>query len=127
MDTQNQFTYFLLSIVIGLVGGLLYEIVAFFRLIFGCNRGKIQAIGIVLDIIFGIIFAILCIFASFLLRFPDFRVYMGLGWIIGLIIYSKTLRIIVAFFEKVCYNSIARMVKRAKSRKKTLKREDLDI
>ena len=127
MDTQNQFTYFLLSVLIGFVGGCLYEIFAFFRLLFGCNRGKRKALGLGIDLIFGFAFAILCIFASFWLRFPDFRVYMGLGWGIGLIIYAKTLRIIVAFFEKVCYNSIARVVKRAKIEKKLLKREDLDI
>lgn len=127
MDTQNQFAYFLLSLLIGLIGGLLYEIFAFFRLVFRCDRGKCKPLGITLDVFFGLAFAILCIFTSFLLRFPDFRVYMGVGWLIGLIIYAKTLRRIVAFCEKVCYNSIARMVERAKNKKKTLKREDLDI
>ena len=127
MDTQNQFTYFLLSTLIGLTGGLLYEIFAFFRLVCGCERGKCKVLGITLDVIFGLVFALHCIFTSFWLRFPDFRGYMGVGWLIGLIIYSKTLRRIVAFCEKVCYNSIASMVKRAKRKKKTLKREDLDI
>ena len=127
MDTQNQFTYFLFSMLIGLVGGVLYEIFAFFRLLLRCERGKNKAIGIGLDVLFGLAFSIFCIFAMFLLRFPAFRGYMGLGFLIGLIIYAKTLRRIVAFFEKVCYNGVAKVVKRAKIRKKTLKREDLDI
>ncbi len=127
MDTKGQFIYFLLSIGIGLVGGLLYEIVSLLRLLCGCNRGKRMAIGISLDVLFGISFAVLCIYASFFLHFPNFRVYMGVGWTVGLIIYAKTLRIIVAFFEKVCYNNITKLVKRAKKDKKLLKREDLDI
>ena len=119
MDTQNQFTYFLLSICIGFMGGLFYEIFAFFRLVCACDRGKCKALGIMFDVFFGLIFALHCIFSSFCLRFPDFRGYIGGGWLIGFIIYIKTLRRIVAFFEKVCYNSIARMFKRAKRKKKT--------
>ncbi len=127
MDTKGQFVYFLLSVSVGFVGGLLYELFAFFRFLFGCERGKRKKLGIIIDVLFGLSFGILCIYASFCLRFPDFRVYIGIGWAVGLIIYAKTLRIIVAFFEKVCYNSITKLVKRAKIKKKLLKREDLDI
>lgn len=127
MDTKGQFTYFVLSVAIGFFGGLLYEIFAFFRLLFGCNCGKGRKMGIFLDIAFGLSFGIFCIYACFLLRFPDFRGYMALGWLVGLIIYAKTLRIIVAFCEKVCYNGITKLVKRAKTDKKLLKREDFDI
>ena len=127
MDTKGQFTYFLLSVAIGFVGGLLYEIFAFFRFLFGCNRKKARTTGIVLDVLFGISFGIFCIYVCYFLRFPDFRGYMALGWGIGLIIYIKTMRRIVAFFEKVCYNGITKLGKRAKTDKKLLKREDFDI
>ena len=128
MDTQNQFTYFLLSVLIGFVGGCLYEIFAFFRLLFGCNRGTRKALGLGIDLIFGFAFAILCIFASFWLRFPDFRGYMWLGYALGGILYLKTLHEIVAFFEKVCYNSITKLIKKAKKREKTLsKRGDTNL
>ncbi len=127
MDTKGQFTYFLLSVAIGAAGGALYEPFAFFRFLIGCDRGRLQQIGVFLDIIYGISLGIWCIFASFFLHFPDFRWYVGAGWAVGLIIYMKTLRIIVAFFEKVCYNGITKLVKRAKIDKKLLKREDLDI
>lgn len=123
MDTKNQFIFFLLSVSIGLAGGLLYEIFAIVRLLFGCDRGKRKAVGIASDILFGLTFSFFAVCASYFLRFPDFRGYFSLGWLIGLIIYSKTLRIILAFFEKVCYNIIAKMVKRAKSKEKTLKKE----
>ncbi len=124
MDTKNQFTYFLLSIATGFVGGLLYELFAFIRFLFGCDRGKRKAVGFIADLSFGAAFAMLGIYSCFLFHFPSFRVYMGIGWLLGGIIYSKTLRIMVAFCEKVCYNVFAKVVKKAKSKKKLLKREE---
>lgn len=127
MDTKAQLIYFLLSVAVGFVGGLPYEIFVFFRLLLGCERKKARIIEGVFDVLFGISFGIFCIYACYFLRFPDFRVYMMAGWGIGLLIYAKTLRRIVAFLEKVCYNTITKMVKRAKTDKKLLKREDFDI
>ena len=123
MDTKNQFTYFLLSVAIGFVGGLLYELFALVRLLFHVKRGKWKGLGVGLDIAFCISFAILCIYASFCLHFPDFRGYMCMGWLVGGIIYLKILHRIVAFLEKVCYNVLVKMVTKAKSKEKTLKKE----
>ena len=128
MDVKNQLQYFLLSVLVGFIGGLIYEIFAFFRLLLGCEKGKRKVLGIIVDIIYAFLFAISWIIIAFLLKFPDFRVYMCIGWLVGGIIYAKTLRIILAFFKKVCYNVTASMVKKVKSKIKTLKkREDLDI
>ena len=91
MDTKNQFAYFLLSVAIGFVGGLLYELFALVRLLFRVKDGKRKALGVGIDITFCICFAILCIYASFFLHFPDFRGYMCIGWLVGGIIYLKIL------------------------------------
>ncbi|MBR2646427.1 MAG: hypothetical protein IKD47_02585 [Clostridia bacterium] len=107
----------------GFVGGILYEIPSLFRWIFRCNRGKNATIGAILDALFWIGFTIWCIFAAFLFHFPDFRVYMIVGYGIGLIIYLKILHRIVAFFKKVCYNGLTKMVKKAKNKKKLSKKE----
>ena len=126
MDTKNQLICFLLSVLIGFAGGLLYEFFAFFRLTLGCKQGKRKGIGVVLDLLFGVTFAVWAIFASFLFHFPAFRVYMCVGWLIGGIIYAKTLRRMVAFFQKMCYTICVRLVRKAKSKDKSLqKREDL--
>ena len=127
MDAKNQFTYFLLSVATGFVGGSLYELFAFLRLLLGCERGKRKMIGVGLDVTFFLLFTTTCIYASYLFHFPTFRVYMWVGWLIGGILYSKTLRRIVAFFEKVCYNILAKLVKKSKSTEKTLKKERIDI
>jgi len=103
---------------------LLYGGFSFLRKICGCDKGKCKTLGIALDIACCILFAIWCIYASFLFRLPSFRAYMCLGWAIGGIIYLKILQIMLAFFKKVCYNVFVRIVKRAKSKEKTLKREE---
>lgn len=123
MDTKGQFVCFLLSIAVGFVGGLMYEVVFIFRFLFSCDKGKRKGIGIGLDIGFCLGFSAWCIYTSFCLRFPDFRGYVCLGWGVGFIIYFKILHRILAFFEKLCYNVLVRMANKAKSKKKTLKQE----
>ena len=125
MDTKNQFTFFLLSVGIGLVGGLLYELFAVVRFLFRCNRGKRKMLGIGLDITYCLAFSVLCIVLMYCLHFPDFRAYMWIGWLTGGAIYLRILRKMVAFCEKVCYNVLVKMLAKAKSKEKTLqKRED---
>ena len=123
MDTKNQFAFFLWSVAIGLVGGLLYELIAFVRHLCRCNRRKRKWLGVGLDIFFGISFAFLSIISSFFLQFPDFRGYMCLGWLLGGIIYLIFLRRIVAFYHKICYNVPVEIVTKAKSKEKTLQKE----
>ena len=128
MDTKNQLTCFLLSVVIGFVGGILYENFSFIRLIIGAERGKRKGIGVTLDILFGGTFAIWACYASVLFHFPSFRVYISVGWLFGGIIYAKTLRRMVAFLERMCYNILVTMVRKAKGKDKSLqRREDLRI
>ena len=127
MDSQNQFTFFLLSVAIGFAGGLLYEPFAFVRRAFRCDRGKRKALGVGIDVAYCINFAILCVFASFCMRFPSFRGYMCLGWAVGGAIYLKFLHRIVAFCEKVCYNVLVKIVTKAKSKEKTLLKERKEI
>ena len=117
MDSKNQFFVFCLCIAVGFVGGFLYEIFAVLRLIFGCERGKNKFLGSIFDFFYFVIFAIFCIFASFFLRFSGFRVYIWLGFGVGGILYIKTLRRILAFFQKLCYNKICILVQKAKSKK----------
>ena len=127
MDSKNQFTVFCLCIIVGFLGGILYEIFAFFRWICGCERGKNKIIGGILDVGFFICFAVFCVISTFLLSFSGFRVYFWLGFALGGTLYSKTLRRILAFLENVCYNVFRRIVNKAKSKKKLSKMGDEDI
>ena len=127
MDTKGQLVYFLLSLAVGIVGGALYEIFAPLRILLGCDKGKWTGLGIGLDIAFCLCFSIWCSYTSFCLRFPDFRGYICIGWTLGWAIYSRILHKIVALCGKVCYNVLVKMVKKAKSKEKTLQKERLEI
>ncbi len=118
MDSKNQLQYFCLSVVIAFLGGISYEIFAFFRWVFGCKRGKNKIVGGILDCLFFLILSIFCIFSMNFLHFPTFRAYFLLGFALGGWIYAKTLRRIVAFCQKVCYNVITKSVKAIKAKKK---------
>ena len=128
MDTQNQFAVFGLCLCIGFLGGVLYEPLGAIRFMLGCNRGKNKGFGYAIDLLFWIVFAVFVTVANYAFHFPDFRVYTWLGYALGGILYLKTLHEIVAFFEKVCYNSITKLIKKAKKREKTLsKRGDTNL
>ena len=123
MDTKNQFIFFLLSVGIGLVGGLLYELFAVVRFLGRCNRGKRKILGFLVDIAFCLAFAIWAIFAMAYLRFPDLQGYMCIGWLLGWALSSRILHKILALCGKVCYNVLVKIVAKAKSKEKTLPKE----
>ncbi|MBE7086223.1 MAG: hypothetical protein E7366_03630 [Clostridiales bacterium] len=128
MNGQNQFFIFCNCVAIGFIGGLLYEIFSVFRAIFGCRKGKNKILGGCIDCLFCIIFAFFCVFLSYLLHFPEIRVYMYIGYVIGGIIYLKTLRRIVAILKKVCYNVVIKTAKIGKKQEKTLEKEvEIDL
>lgn len=113
MDVQNQFYVFLFCIAVGFCGGLLYEIFTFISKAFGQGKGGKIAV-FACDILFCLSFAAVCVLAGVFFRFPDFRVYMWIGYALGGIIYLKTLRRIVAILENICYNAIRQKVKSKK-------------
>ena len=128
MDTSNQFAVFGICVGVGFLGGVLFEVFAFLRLLLFCPRGKNKALGGALDVMSFLLFAVVCVFVAYLFHFPEFRVYMWIGYALGGILYLKTLHEIVAFFESVCYNGITKLVKKAKKREKTLfKRKDTNL
>ncbi len=124
MDGKGQLSIFFICIAVGFVGGLLYEFFALLRTIFRCEKGKNKIIGIILDVTFFVCFAIIAIYVAYRYRFPNLRFYMWIGYGSGWIIYLKTLRRIVAFLQKVCYNKIAKSVKKVKTKKKLSKMGD---
>lgn len=124
MDSKGQLSVFCICLAVGFVGGLLYEIFVLFRAAFGCGRGKNKIIGIILDAAFFVCLAAVCIYAVYRFRFPNLRFYMWIGYGLGWIIYLKTLRRIVAFLQKVCYNKAIKVAKKVKTKKKLSKEGD---
>ena len=127
MDTQNQWRIFLLCVLIGLIGGVLYELFSVVRFLLVGKGKKRKALGAAVDILYSMAFALVCIYGAYAFDFPDFRVYMWIGYLVGGIIYLKSLHKIIAFFKKVCYNSINLLIKKAKKREKTLFEEERSL
>lgn len=119
MDGADQIYIFLVCVLTGMAGGLLYEPFCALRRFAG---GKTAA-SLVFDTLFFLAFAGLCVSASSAFAFPDFRVYMFLGDMLGLILYLKSIHRIVDFLQKVCYNRARKVLKRRKSSKNSKKKE----
>ena len=119
MDSKNQLAVFALCVGIGFIGGMIYEAFACIGLPF-CRKGKRRWLRVALDISFWLTFAVFCIFCSYIFKFPSFRAYIWLGYLTGGIIYAKSMRRILAFFKKICYNKLAKIRKRRKNKEKNL-------
>ena len=122
MDSKDQLFYFCLCIVTGFCAGIFYEVFVLLRYIFRCDKGKNKIFGVLLDMIYPCGVAILCIFTQFHLHLPAFRVYIWIGYAVGFIIYLKILRRILAFLQKMCYNMLAKVLRKAKIKRKTLQK-----
>ena len=124
MDTQNQLQTFAICLLVGYIGGLLYEPFGLLRIAFGCPRGKAKGVGMALDTLYFAALALMATLAAYLFHFPALRVYMWVGYILGGILYLKSLHKIIAFFENMCYNGIRNKLKKAKKREKTLSKKE---
>jgi hypothetical protein len=101
-----QLPIFLLCIALGMVGGVLYDVIVFPARRLGAYKRSNSIIGIFIDVMFFVALAILASLATYFFALPDFRGYFWVGYCVGGIIYLKTLHKIIAFFENMCYNSI---------------------
>ena len=122
MDSKNQLFYFCICLITGFAVGILYEVFVCFRLIFRCDKGKNTILSVVLDVMYSVCVAVLCVFMQFFLHFPAFRVYMWIGYAVGFTIYLKILRRTLAFLQKTCYNKFAKVLRKAKIKRKTLQK-----
>ena len=119
MDAADQIFIFLICVLAGVVCGPLYEAAYFVRRFARDNR----IVVVSLDVVFFLAFAAVSVFTAVLFSFPDFRVYMYIGNLLGLILYLKSVHRIVAFLFQLCYNRIRKVVKRRKSSKNMKKKE----
>ena len=125
MDTFNQFSRFFVCILIGILGGFLYELVSLIAI--PVVKKVENILRFLADVLFFISFAFLCIVALNYLIFPDFREYYYLGFVLGLILYLKTFHKAVDFFKNMCYNGIRKLVNCIKSRKNFRKKEEKNL
>jgi hypothetical protein len=115
MDTAGQFQRFLTCVAVGFLGGILYELISLLDI--PCKAKVRVWLRLTADVAFFALFAVVCVWSATKLRFPSFRGYYYFGYAIGLILYLKTFHKAVAFFKKICYNGIKRLLNCVKSKK----------
>lgn len=96
MDTAGQLPAFLICAMLGIATGLLYDLLRPLRF---CKISEAFA-----DVAFFLLSAAVYVAVATKCAFPDFRVFVYFAFAAGFIIYSKSLRRVVAFFQKICYN-----------------------
>ena len=109
MDTAGQWQQFCVCILQGVAGGVLYDICSlpFFK------EGKTRlyrAARLMVDLLFCLLFAVLCVYMGNRLGLPSMREYYFLGYAIGLLLYLKTFHKAVAFLKKICYNGTKKAI-----------------
>ena len=117
MATQGQLFYFLASLFLGFLGGFFWEIFSLIKLPF--PKGKVKNIAtIVIDCLYFVLFGVVCALFSAHYSFPDHRVYRYIAYAIGFIIYLKSVKILLDFLKKVCYNRLTKLLRVVSARKK---------
>ena len=100
MTDANQIYVFLVCVLCGVMGGVVYDVGYCVRYPF-----RKSWVRIVTDVLFCVFFAALYLFVSVMMGLPGFRLYSFIGCAAGLFLYLKSFHQIVAFFVKKVYNS----------------------
>ena len=114
----DQLKIFLVCLTSGFLGGVFHQL--FSGVVAPMKNGKWESRAwLVYELVFFFSYGVSFVAIQSIFGFPDPRGYMYVGIFIGFWLYSKNLRIIVAFFEKVCYNTITKIFcKRENSQKR---------
>ena len=97
--SSGQFYVFLSCVSFGVIGGLVFYLMDFIKILFRKNMVKSF-----IDFLSMIIVSIFYVFYSNMFNFPNIRLYMPLGVLLGLIMYFKSFNIILAKLQKKIYN-----------------------
>ena len=117
MVWSEQLKIFLLCVFSGFISGVFHELFS------GCvtpmkNEKWESRAWLVYEVSFFASFGIAFVAIQSLFGFPDPRGYMYAGIFVGFWLYSKNLRIILAFFKKVCYNVTTKKICKRKNSQK---------
>ncbi len=113
---NGQFFIIITCVAYGFVAGSLFTILTPLRMV--VQNTIIRAI---LDVICFVILCFLFVVYSNLLNFPNFRVYMVFGVLLGLILYIESLHFILAKLVGIVYNKICKMFTKRRTSAKGIK------
>ena len=109
--SANQIYVFLACVAFGGVVGVFFSVSSVFK-----HLIKIKWIKDLVEVIAFMLVAFLYLLYSYNMRFPNLRMYMIVGVLIGITAYLKSFHIMLAKFLKKAYNII--------KRKKAIRRHD---
>lgn len=98
---NEQIYFFLICVLCGVVSGCVYDCLYIVKRLLPGRK-----VGASLDVLFFIVFAVMYIFLAVLFEFPSFRPYLFLGCLLGLLLYLKSVHIILDFLINMLYNKI---------------------
>ncbi len=104
--TLNQLYVFICSIGIGVFFGAIFSFISFFL-----RKNSNGILKNLIYIIIFVLFSIIYIIVSYKLNFPNFRLYMIFGIMLGGFLYYKSLYIILAKCVKLAYNKCIKINK----------------
>jgi len=105
--TVNQLLYFTESFFVGVLAGVVYSVLYFFKRMI---NNKIYSF--VSDTVFFVFSAFLYIFVSYNLKFASLRAYMIFGFFCGYFSEIKSFHIFVAKITEKVYNRYTEFIKR---------------
>lgn len=111
---ENQPKIFLICVGFGFFFALLRDFASSFLWSLKGSKWEGRA-WTCFEITFFFAFALGFVALQAWLRFPDLRGYTFVGIGVGFWLYLKTLRIILAFFKKVCYNILEKRIRKRKN------------
>ena len=109
--TKNQIFVFIACIVFGGLSGFLLSAINVF-----CALIKNRIVKFILSVIAFAIIGVLYSYYSYKMYFPNFRVYMLAGVLLGIYLYYKSFYIILAKFSKKFYNIIKQITTKKKGK-----------
>ena len=116
MFAENQPKIFLICLGFGFFFAILRDFASFFLWkMKGSKREGMAWICFETAVFFSLAVGFVALQAS--LRFPTLRGYMFVGIGVGFCLYLKTLRIVLEFLKKLCYNNIVNKVRKRKNSK----------
>ena len=109
--SENQFFVFIACLSFGVSFGFLFSISKLIK-----SRIPNVFFRILPDLVFFLLLSVIYALYSHYMKFPNFRAYMIVGVVLGILIYLKSLHILLAKYLKIAYNILGRKTKDKKAK-----------
>lgn len=121
-ETLSQPLIFAVISLIGFSSGLIFDLRNYICFLFAKNK----IVSITLDVVATILVCLIFLIGNLYFNFGEFRVYVILAFIIGLLIERVTLGIIVGKICSWCYNKFRKLVLKIYGRRENKKESSIN-